>query len=265
MAHIFFKKKGRKPSLFASLGLMITLFAAICLVSAGPLVGYIQSSLASADYAFTLRIKLTLLTTILLMLASLLTAIGILHGRYSVRVRTSWRGFLAALLALGIAAPTWMMYDSYKEHPIIHDVSTNLEMPPFFNFLPERQYKVDGPADLTGGRLAPNYLSDHQDAYPELKTLTFQKQKSAVLNAVQEAIQKLGWQIVYQNEEKGRIEAISLHPWLQQRNNIVVRVRADAAQSMLDIRSVSALEVGDFGVNANLIRALQTQVQENIG
>lgn len=264
MARIFFKKAGRMPSPLASLGLLVTIFALMTLLMAGPITGYLQPTLGNAEQVFALRVKLIDVTSYQLILAALLTAAGIIHGRTSIRYRASWRGTLAALLSMGIALPTWTMYRAGHETPVLHDISTNLSAPLFFKHLPERQYSVGEIATFVGGRLAPNYRDQHTNTYPHLTTSAFKVAKADLVEVARKTALKLGWQLVYQSIEDGQLEAICTHPWLQQRNNIIVRVRADAAQSMLDIRSVSALEVGDFGVNAQIIEAFLSQLREEL-
>ena len=153
MAQIFFTKSKRRPSAFATLGLVVVFLSLATLLGAGPVAGMFQPSSNEPEALLLWRLKLLELTRLLLMGGSFVTLIGILHGRFSSRVRTSWRGFVAVALAGLVALPLWAFTNAKNSAPILHDITTNISDPPYFRHLPERSYDTSQPALMKGGRL----------------------------------------------------------------------------------------------------------------
>ena len=65
----------------------------------------------------------------------------------------------------------------------------------------------------------------------------------------------LGWEIVASVPAEGRIEAIDTTLLFGFKDDVVIRVAADAAGSRVDIRSASRVGRSDFGTNARRVRA----------
>jgi len=258
MTQIFFTKAGQRPSLFASLGLVVVILAGIALLLAGPILGYVQQASGTPEQVFQWRLKVYPLVGLLLLGGGGLTFIGILHGRFSSRVRTSWRGFLAVLLATSIALPLWFIDQAKRNTPQLHDIATDIADPPYFRHLRERSYLTDRAADFLGGRLDPDYATLHRTAYPDIASLQVNVSVPIVLETIEHLITLRGWTLENTDPAYGQIEASITDPWLQLRSIVVVRVRSSDAGtgSIVDIRAVSELGVSDFGMNARLIRGL---------
>ena len=259
MARIFFKKAGRKPSFFATLGLFTAIVAAATSLLAGPIAGYLQPILGPNEQIYIWRLKLLAVTEFLLVTSITLTIFGIMHGRYSIRFRTSWRGFVSALLCTLVSLPVWMMYEA-KHAPLLHDVTTDLLHSPAFSVLQSRHYDVKN-TNLKGGPKDPTYQPTHKSNHPNLSSIHLDLKATDLVTIVQKTLITLGWKTAMPGKSKTRIEATVIHIWLQQKSNIVVRIQETAGRSTLDIRSVSALELGDFGVNALHIEAFMNQLK----
>jgi len=65
----------------------------------------------------------------------------------------------------------------------------------------------------------------------------------------------MGWEIVASDASAGRIEATATTAWFGFKDDVVVRVRPEAAGSRIDVRSVSRVGRSDVGANAARIRA----------
>jgi len=263
MTKIFFTKAKQRPSLFASLGLVVVILAAAVLLLAGPILGYIQQTSNLPEQIFEWRLKIFSLVGLFLLGGSSLTLIGILHGRLSSRVRTSWRGFVAVLLAACVALPLWLIDKANRTAPALHDITTNIADPPYFRQLRERSYSTESAVDLLGGRLDPNYASLHHSAFPDLKPLRIAAPPGEVLKLVEVLVERQGWTLADTRLADGYIEASAINPWLQLRTDIAVRVRPNdaGASSLVDIRAVSELGVGDFGISAQLVLGLRDTLQ----
>ena len=69
-------------------------------------------------------------------------------------------------------------------------------------------------------------------------------------------LQDLGLEIVNEDTAAGMIEATATTFWFGFKDDVVVRVRATASGSIVDIRSVSRVGQSDLGANAKRIRAI---------
>ena len=266
MAQIFFTKSERRPSAFATLGLVILFLAITTLTGAGPILGYFQQTSGIPEEVFLWRLKLLDLVTMLLLGGSAATLIGILHGRFSNRVRTSWRGFLAVVLAVAVAVPLWFFEQAKSKTAPLHDVTTDLADPPYFRKLEERSYDTSNPTSMMGGRLDLNYKQIHQAAYGEFSPLEVTASTKQTLNAVQRVAERLGWTVESVSQQYGQVEASYLSTLLQLRSNIVIRVRSvdTSTKTLLDIRAVSLLGVSDYGINARLLREFLSEIQKEL-
>ncbi|MCJ9427447.1 DUF1499 domain-containing protein [Kordiimonas marina] len=243
MAQIFFKKQNRKPSTWATLGLVTLLFAGIGFIIAGPLfqIGSIKN-LWQADTAFDFRIRLVTVGLGLVTLGSLFTMLGILHTLTSPRVRLSWRGALAILLAIGLGWPMGQAYRRTHEAFLNADISTNPQNPPAFKAL-----KAPAPEPETQAATAAAIQS------PFVSYISTMSPASTTARALQVA-KKLKWRIVASDVTTGRIEAIGEDRWFGVQSLIVIRILPHTGGSILDIRAVSEMGDGGWGLNAALIR-----------
>jgi uncharacterized protein (DUF1499 family) len=74
----------------------------------------------------------------------------------------------------------------------------------------------------------------------------------------------MDWRIVAADEADGRIEATDRTWWFGFTDDIVVRIRPEGAGSRVDVRSASRVGVGDFGTNAERVRAYLAEVREQL-
>lgn len=266
MAPIFFTKDVVKPSLFTTLGLLFLLLTAIALLLAGPVLGTIQQSSSYAETIYSWRLKALLLVQLLLLAGSGLTFMGILHGLVSQRVRIGWRGLTGTILAVTLAFSLWHIEKVEALSPGLHDVTTNLTDPPYFQVLAERSYDASIPALVEGGRLDRTYASNHRQLFPSLAPLKLSTGALKVRLAVKRTVETLGWHLEHTSNSGTYTEAYYTDPWLQLRSNIVIRVRSDAAGggSVLDIRAVSVLGISDYGVNIRLIRRFLSEMRRQL-
>ena len=70
----------------------------------------------------------------------------------------------------------------------------------------------------------------------------------------------MGWQIVREDPSAGRIEAVATTFWFGFKDDVLIRVSADAGGSRIDVRSKSRVGKGDLGTNAQRIRAYQKRL-----
>ena len=171
---------------------------------------------------------------------------------------------IASIAFIGAAAATLAYYipESYRPPeganvPPIHDISTDTVNPPeFVAVLPLRADAANtavygGSEGMTAEELAT--LTGR--AYPDLVSVTFNEPADAVFQRALTAVDELGWALVDEATEEGRIEATDTTFWFRFKDDIVIRIRDSGGNTVVDARSVSRVGRGDVGTNARRLRA----------
>ncbi|QIB66424.1 DUF1499 domain-containing protein [Kineobactrum salinum] len=139
---------------------------------------------------------------------------------------------------------------SRGDYPPIHDITTDLEDPPTFTHAPTLRGKQSNSLEIK-----PDSLAQQQQAYPELQSLRTGLSADAAFRRALEVARELGWEVVYRDPERWRIEAVDTTAIMAFRDDIAIRIRSSAEGSVVDLRSVSRVGVGDLGANAARIQA----------
>lgn len=197
--------------------------------------------------------------------------------------RQGWRSALAAALvplaALGYLG--WVR-DQAEGIPPIHDISTRPADPPVFSteLMAERSQspetnpvvsltapmssleKYRGPrfaemADRTLGQVAA-------EAYPEVRPLATAATPAAAWTAALAETRAQGWTIVSENAAAGTLDATATTFWFGFRDDVAVRVRAEGAGAVVDVRSTSRVGLSDLGANAARIEAYLAGVSKRL-
>jgi fatty-acyl-CoA synthase len=188
--------------------------------------------------------------------------------------RKGWRSALVAVLipAVALGYLGWVRAQS-EDIPPIHDISTRPADPPAFSpeLLAQRALTPDvNPlVDLTTPiRLLEKYqgprfadMADQSlaqvaaDAYPDIEPLTSTATPAATFAAALAEAEAQGWTIVSQNPEAGILSATATTFWFGFKDDVAVRVRAEGAGSVVDVRSTSRVGLSDLGANAARIEA----------
>jgi uncharacterized protein (DUF1499 family) len=168
-------------------------------------------------------------------------------------------GTLAAVGAL-IAGIGYVVPNSYRpgpEIPPIHDITTDTQDPPaFVDILPLRADAPNTTVYGGGPNQTPESLAAQQrQAYPDIVTREFDESAAAVFARAAAAARTLGWDIVAENVDEGRIEATDTTFWFRFKDDIVIRIRPTPTGAALDARSVSRVGLSDAGKNAARLRA----------
>ena len=136
--------------------------------------------------------------------------------------------------------------------PPIHDITTDLADVPTFS------------AELIAARGAQsNPLSrdakveaQQRAGYPRLHSLTSTLAPADAYRLALKVMNELQWQVVTTKSDEGRLEGTATTRWFGFKDDVVVRIRPaanGAVGSVLDLRSVSRVGVGDAGANAKRI------------
>ncbi|MBB3860022.1 hypothetical protein GGQ88_001283 [Novosphingobium hassiacum] len=187
--------------------------------------------------------------------------LGIVGLVLNLRHPTSLRN--AAIVGLVLSLPFALFLltrpMSANGAPSIHDITTDLANPPAFAKITLR------PDNLTGVETVENWRAIHAKAYPDLKSVKIAKPAAATFAAAQALVTKRGWKVAAADPAKGTIEATATVSFIRFNDDVAIRIvpTDDGAASLVDMRSVSRVGIGDLGVNAKRIRSFLGDLAEN--
>jgi len=173
------------------------------------------------------------------------------------RSSLGWWAPALLLAAVSVYIP-WQALESARQVPPIHDITTDTADPPAFDALREVRAGYPNPTDYPGEAVA----RQQREAYPDLDTLRLEEPAERGFERALEAAREMGWEIAAVDPEDGRIEATATTFWYGFRDDVVIRVRADDGESLVDVRSVSRVGRSDAGTNARRIRSYLERLED---
>jgi uncharacterized protein (DUF1499 family) len=184
--------------------------------------------------------------------AAALAILALVFGRRVNAARHIAIGVIAFVIGGAIAYVPWHYSEMRGIYPSIHDITTDWENPPQFKaILPLREAVKANSVAYEGAK-----VSDLQKkAYPDIAPLMLAAPPAEAFPRALKAAEQLGWTIVATDPASGRIEASQRSRWFGFTDDIVIRIAAAGGGSRVDVRSVSRVGRGDFGVNAARVRA----------
>ena len=140
--------------------------------------------------------------------------------------------------------------------PAIHDITTDTDNPPEFRVMVKHRVHASnglayGTEELPAAELAALQLA----AYPDVKHLESELSVADAVARSESVLEGQGLKIVSTDSEAGLVEATATTFWFGFKDDVVVRVVANAVGSRIDVRSVSRVGQSDVGVNAARIEA----------
>ena len=172
--------------------------------------------------------------------------------------------FTAVLIGLAlIAYPAYLGAHAYRL-PMINDVTTDPINPPRFDVV--ARLRPRGTVEYAG-----LYAAELQrEAYPDIEPLTVSATPQIAYEEAVKVITKRKWRIVIERAPQagrrdGQIEAVARTPIMGFRDDVAVRIRADADGAVIDVRSASRYGRHDLGANAARIRSLLEDIDEAVG
>jgi uncharacterized protein (DUF1499 family) len=221
---------------------LVSLIAFLLVVLPGPLYKFSVIELGTAFAGFRFGVYAGGAALVLLIVQVLFMRKTVTLGSAAVAVIFS---------AIAIAMPLNMM-NTAKSVPPIHDISTDLLDPPEFIAIASLRADAPNPVGYAGEESA----AQQRKAYPELKTLSYLQTKAELVDAVEQAIQSLGWELVNTDSSNGIVEATDTTTWFGFKDDVVVRVNDEGSERFVDIRSKSRIGRSDLGKNAQRIHSL---------
>lgn len=193
--------------------------------------------------------------------AVLVALIAIVLASIARSARLSLYGALGLLLGVLAFAPPWWFARKADALPDIHDITTDTANPPPYQALLAKRAGAPNSA-VYGG---PKVAAQQHTSYPDIQPLHFDKAPTTVFDTALQTAKAMGWTIAAQAQTNGRIEATATTFWFGFKDDVVIRVAADAGGTRLDIRSESRVGSSDVGANAARIRAFGKKLRERLG
>jgi hypothetical protein len=167
---------------------------------------------------------------------------------------TRWRKGIAgrALITLPGTLLLLSVLASRGDYPPIHDITTDTRDPPVFTAAEQQR----GP-DANTLEIDADVTALQQKAYPDLQTILSEMSIDEAFDRALQVARDMGWDIYHQDRNVGVIEAVDTTTIMTFKDDVVIRVRSNAQGTLLDLRSVSRVGIGDIGANAKRIRAFQ--------
>jgi uncharacterized protein (DUF1499 family) len=233
----------RRGALWAWLSLATGLLSAAALCGAGLLY---RTELTSLGNAF-----LAVRWAVYGALAGALFALLALGLQFSSRgPRGAALAGLALLINLLVAGPPLRLYQQAQALPKIHDISTDTQDPPLFAALLSLRQGARNPVDYAAATAA-----QQQRGYPDIAPLRLDLPPALAFQRAERAARAMRWQVVDVAPSALRIEATDTTLLFGFKDDIVIRVRAQGAGSIVDVRSLSRIGGSDMGTNAKRVRA----------
>lgn len=183
-----------------------------------------------------------------------------------------WRQGLAGLgyailgLFLGLALLAYPSYLGYRaiKLPAISDVTTDFNNPPRYDVLV--RLRPRGRSDYPG----PATAALQRQAYPDIAPLQLSVPAKIAYDAALSVATKRKWLLVDTKAPAGArgigsIEAVARSPIMGFRDDVVIRISAQADGSRVDVRSASRFGWHDLGANASRVRALLEDIDDAAG
>ncbi|MBB1388155.1 DUF1499 domain-containing protein [Shewanella sp. SG44-6] len=166
---------------------------------------------------------------------------------------------IALVLGLGILAPSIVaLVIEPVKYPPIHDITTNTQSPPQFEFLTDSREGAKNSLVYGGPEIAAQQLQ----AFPNINPIVSDLTPDAAYQKALMVAESMGWTIVAQDPKARRFESTSRTPFFNFADDIVVVVSVLEQGSRIDLRSVSRVGIGDRGVNAQRIQEFSLRFAE---
>ena len=162
--------------------------------------------------------------------------------------------FKRALLVLPGTVMLVTLVAGRGDYPAIHDISTDTQDVPMYTAAQTMRGEGTNPLSIK-----PESIEKQKESYPDLATLRNEDSLEANFDRALATANALGWEVYHQDRKSGTIEAVDTTAIMNFKDDVVIRLRVQGSETLIDMRSVSRVGVGDIGANAKRIRAFQKQ------
>ena len=183
----------------------------------------------------------TLIVSVIVLLYALKRGQGTVYAATA----TVLLAVLVGTMALNQAAP--------PPGPLINDITTDLNDPPAFDAVIPLRPEGSNPIEYGG----PEVAAAQRETHPEIRPIETSLAPDAAFERALVVARGMGWNVVAADAATGIIEAVDTTPFFRFKDDVVIRVRAAAQGSRVDLRSRSRVGRSDLGKNAARIMAYE--------
>ena len=174
---------------------------------------------------------------------------------------------LALVIALAFLGYLGSHIATARSVPAIHDVTTNLDDMPQFAALTVRADNLEKIPDNDDPRLKAmdpesRWKAIHREAYADLRPVRVPWSVEETIRRAEAVARERGWEIARADPRGGTLEATATTFFFRFKDDVVIRARAVAGGTQLDMRSISRVGGSDVGVNAKRIRAFLKDLEQ---
>jgi uncharacterized protein (DUF1499 family) len=172
------------------------------------------------------------------------------------------RAFRAMMVAALLLAYPAVLAARALRLPVLNDITTDIEDPPVFSssriaLLARGGHK---PPDIDRRR-----RTAQTHAYPMLRPILIDAEPEEAFRQVSRAVKALKWQVIEEirpEDRRGlaRIDAIDESRLMRLPDDITIRLRAQGAQTRIDVRAASRVGRHDLGGHAARIERLAQEI-----
>ncbi|WP_242445077.1 DUF1499 domain-containing protein [Shewanella sp. ALD9] len=167
---------------------------------------------------------------------------------------------IALLLGLAILSPSIMaLVIEPVKYPPIHDITTNTQSPPQFEFLTDSRIGAKNSLVYGGEEIA----AQQRQAFPNIQPIASDLSVEAAYEKALTVAKTMGWTIVAQDPKTLRFESTATTPFFNFADDVIIVVSTLEQGSRIDLRSVSRIGIGDAGVNAKRIQEFSQRFSES--
>ncbi|MEN1729279.1 MAG: DUF1499 domain-containing protein [Pseudomonadota bacterium] len=170
----------------------------------------------------------------------------------------------AMLLSIFIGAvtvtPILLQVQKARSLPFIHDITTDTANPPFFVDVAPLRADAPNPVEYGGEEIA----EQQRAGYPDLGPLRVDQSPADAFDPAVAAAEAMGWEMVANVPEEGRIEATETTFWFGFKDDVVIRIQVDGSGSVIDVRSKSRVGGSDIGANAARIERYLEELSDRL-
>jgi len=199
-------------------------------------------------------------------LALLLAGAGVIEIWNTGR-RGGARAAAATALALGLLAYPIYLTAEAARLPRINQVTTDFKTPPAF-MISSRAREARG--TWTPPPLGPEVEAEQRAAYPQIQPILVDLEPDQAYRMSLRIAKDLGWRVVdssppnLRGEGVAHIDATDRSLFFGFIDDVAIRIRPQANQTQIDVRSVSRVGRHDFGANARRVERFIDAVQQSV-
>ncbi|MDD8060188.1 MULTISPECIES: DUF1499 domain-containing protein [Shewanella] len=248
-----------QKNVVSHIALMVALVA---LIAAGMMVFGSSMGLWNPITGFVASRKYhNLLGYIVVAVALISLVSGIVVKTDSPKARGTVKSVVALLLGIAMLSPMLkgIIIEPVK-YPPIHDITTDTQNPPQFEFLTDSRIGAKNTLVYGGADIATQQLQ----AYPYIQPIMTDLPADSAFVKALDVAKAMGWVIVDQQPQTQRFEATARTPFFNFADDVVVVVTSVELGSRIDLRSVSRIGRGDAGVNAKRIKEFSQRFAESL-